>query len=114
MPNLPLKAVAVATALSLGALAMTPQAAEAKSKAPAIIGGIAAGALIAGAIANSNRRNYGPPPGYYAPPPPPVSYRYAPPPWSPEWYNYCSQKYRSFDPQSGTYQPYNGPRRFCQ
>ncbi|HDO52517.1 MAG TPA: BA14K family protein, partial [Rhizobiales bacterium] len=29
-------------------------------------------------------------------------------------YNYCSQRYRSFDPRSGTFQPYNGPRRLCR
>jgi hypothetical protein len=35
-----------------------------------VIGGIAAGAIIGGAIAN----NPPPPPGYYAPPPPPPGY----------------------------------------
>lgn len=35
-------------------------------------------------------------------------------PWSRGWYNYCSSRYRSFDPRSGTFQPYNGPRQFCQ
>ncbi len=34
--------------------------------------------------------------------------------WTPEWYEYCSAKYRSFDAASGTYQPYNGPRRLCR
>jgi BA14K-like protein len=37
-----------------------------------------------------------------------------PQPWSDEWYAYCSAKYRSFDPGSGTYQPNNGPRRLCR
>ena len=39
---------------------------------------------------------------------------YAPAPWTDEWYAYCSAKYRSFDPSTGTYQPYSGPRRLCQ
>ena len=30
------------------------------------------------------------------------------------WYRYCENKYRSFDPRSGTYQPYHGPRRLCR
>ncbi|WP_244631022.1 BA14K family protein [Aureimonas sp. ME7] len=45
--------------------------------------------------------------------------RYAAPayraePWSREWYRYCAARYRSFDPGSGTFQPYNGPRQFCR
>ena len=31
-----------------------------------------------------------------------------------EWYRSCAARYRSFDPRSGTYQPYNGPRRVCR
>jgi hypothetical protein len=27
---------------------------------------------------------------------------------------YCLSRYRSYDPASGTYQPYNGPRRYCR
>ncbi|WP_026380992.1 BA14K family protein [Afifella pfennigii] len=39
---------------------------------------------------------------------------YAPEPWTPEWYVYCKSKYRSFDERSGTFQPYEGPRRLCR
>lgn len=35
-------------------------------------------------------------------------------PWSRSWYNYCSQRYRSFDPQSGTYVGYDGEEHFCR
>lgn len=77
-----------------------------RSNSGAVIGGaiagIAAGAIIAGA-ANSQPR-------YVQQAP--VQYR--PQPWTQEWYQYCSQRYRSFDPRSGTFQPYNGPRRMCQ
>lgn len=38
----------------------------------------------------------------------------APEPWTPEWYDYCSDKYRSFDPETGTYTTYSGKKRFCQ
>ena len=31
-----------------------------------------------------------------------------------DWYEYCSSRYRSFDPRSGTFQPYHGPRQLCR
>jgi len=34
-------------------------------------------------------------------------------PWSPEWYRYCSQRYRSFNPETGTYFIRPGVERFC-
>lgn len=34
-------------------------------------------------------------------------------PWSPEWYDYCRARFRSFDPKSGTYLGYDGRRHFC-
>ena len=120
-----LKGIAFAAALSVGALTLATPAEAGRSSRNLAIGaaiGLGAAAIIAG----SHRRNqyynygYGPGPYYYAPPPvsyappPPVYRRYAPAPWSPAWYNYCSQKYRSFDPRSGTFQPYNGPRQLCR
>lgn len=35
-------------------------------------------------------------------------------PWSPEWYDYCSSRYRSFNPRTGTFTGYDGVRHFCQ
>lgn len=35
-------------------------------------------------------------------------------PGSAAWVQYCSQKYNSFDPRSGTYLSYSGVRRPCQ
>lgn len=37
-----------------------------------------------------------------------------PPPFSGEWYRYCEARYRSFDRDSGTFQPSTGPRRLCR
>jgi len=37
-----------------------------------------------------------------------------PAPFSGEWYHYCESRYRSFDRESGTFQPSNGPRRLCR
>lgn len=34
-------------------------------------------------------------------------------PGTPSWYAYCSNKYRSFDPATGTYLSYEGFRRPC-
>lgn len=36
-----------------------------------------------------------------------------PEPWTPEWYRYCTERFRSFDPQSGTYMGFDGQRHFC-
>lgn len=127
MSTLPMKAVALAAALSVGALAL-PDTAEAGRRhhghggnaAAAAIIGLGVGAIIGGAIA-SDRYYYAPPPPrvYYAPPPPPQPpyygpVAYAPPPWTPDWYAYCDSKYRSFDPRSGTFMGYDGLRHFCQ
>jgi len=38
----------------------------------------------------------------------------APEPWTEEWYAYCEARFRTFDPQTGTYMAYSGNRRFCQ
>ncbi len=75
-----------------------------------------------------------PPPGqYYGSPRPPQAYGAppqaygalpqayaaprgygAPPAWSREWYAYCAQRYRSFDPNSGYFIASGGVRKFCR
>lgn len=35
-------------------------------------------------------------------------------PWSPEWYEYCDARYRSFNPRTGTYTGYDGYEHFCE
>ncbi len=49
---------------------------------------------------------------------PVVTQRYAvvarPEPWTPQWYSYCSTKYRSFDPGTGTYVTYSGETMLCR
>lgn len=87
--------------------------------------GLATGVIIGGAIASQPRyqeRVYvDPEPEYYQPRP---VYRRARPvvvqtygglePWTPGWYRYCSQRYRSFDSQSGTFVGYDGREHFCR
>ena len=34
-------------------------------------------------------------------------------PWSREWYRYCSYRYRSFNPETGTFLGYDGREHFC-
>nr|WP_298105066.1 BA14K family protein [uncultured Shinella sp.] len=90
----------------------------------AVIGGalgLATGVIIGGALANQQR--YNEPryvePDYYPEPEPRVIYRRQPvytpnyEPWTQSWYDYCSQRYRSFNPQSGTFIGYDGREHFC-
>ncbi len=78
--------------------------------------GLAAGALAVGLTARSEPVYYDPP---YREPvrayPRRVYDEYAGgfEPWSAEWYDYCSDRYRSFDPRSGTFVGYDGQERFC-
>ncbi len=77
----------------------------------AAIAGAILGLGVGAAIASANQPRYVAP-RYAAP-------RYAAPaygvrPWTREWYRYCAARYRSFDPGSGTFQPYNGPRQMCR
>lgn len=89
-------------------------------------GAAAAGGFVAGAIIGSavSQPRYYEAPRYYAPPPPPVYYAprrpapvyygYRPAPWTPAWYEYCSARYRSFNPRTGYFVTYSGHHRFCQ
>ena len=78
--------------------------------------GLATGMIIGGAIASQPRyeeRRVYVEPDYY--PERRVIYREAPSyePWTQSWYRFCSQRYRSFDPNTGTYVGYDGREHFC-
>ncbi|MCM2403482.1 BA14K family protein [Rhizobium sp. S153] len=47
------------------------------------------------------------------PPAPQRVYGAAVEPWSPEWYDYCATRYRSFNSRTGTYVGYDGRSHFC-
>lgn len=49
---------------------------------------------------------------YHAPRPQPYYGR--PQPWTPAWYDYCSARYRSFDPSTGYFLAYSGNYKFCR
>lgn len=82
--------------------------------------GLAVGAIAAAALSEGNRTA----PVYSDPnpfPPAPGSYRPAPTyvqageiePWTRDWYRYCSTRYRSFNPDTGTFRGYDGYDHFC-
>jgi hypothetical protein len=80
--------------------------------------GLLGGAIIGGALARPYY--YGPGPYYYGPPGPyyygPPAPAYAPPPPGPGPGNpvaYCSARYKSYDPASGTFLGYDGVRHPC-
>jgi hypothetical protein len=69
--------------------------------------GLAAGALIGGALASRPYYGYGP--GYYAGP----EYYAAVPAPGGNADAYCAQRFKSYDPASGTYLGYDGIRHPC-
>ncbi|MGO4449154.1 BA14K family protein [Phyllobacterium sp. TAF24] len=85
--------------------------------------GLAAGALIGGALAQPREpdvvyRDYDDRPVYRAAPV--RVYREVRPayygsaqPWSQSWYRYCADRYRSFNPETGTFRGYDGREYFC-
>ena len=44
----------------------------------------------------------------------PVVVRTRPQPWTSAWYSYCSNRYRSFNPNTGYFLAYSGQYRFCR
>ncbi|MGV8938865.1 MAG: BA14K family protein [Allorhizobium sp.] len=93
--------------------------------------GLAAGVAVGAAIANNSGPRYVEPdyvdPRYQRgpylegrvgevddyPPPPRARASYVLQPWTPDWYEYCANRYRSFDSQSGTYVGYDGRPHMC-
>lgn len=68
------------------------------SNTAAIIGGLAAGAIIGGSIAQSQQPHYAPP------------RRYLPGDSHVSW---CFARYRTYRPTDNTFQPFDGPRQQC-
>ena len=100
---------AFAGALGLALIGATAEPAHAASKTENFLLGLAAGVATTAVIASAahaakkkKRRHYR------------RVYRYRPEPWTPEWYDYCAAKYRSFNPQTGYYLSYSGRYRFCR
>jgi hypothetical protein len=86
-------------------------------RAAAAIFGFGVGAILGGAL--SGPHYYAP--GYYYQPAPRVYYQPAPvvgtyglAPWTPEWYAYCEDRYRSFNPKTGYFLGYDDQYHFCR
>ncbi len=82
--------------------------------------GLAVGAIVMGALAQPEPKGpvyRGDPlddPEFFPPAPQPVNAGASSlEPWSAAWYDYCEARYRSFDPDTGTYTGYDGRTRFC-
>ena len=106
-----------AGALTFAAMSAAPTPAEAGKKTRNFLLGLGVGAVTTAVIASAihkskkrkwKRRYYRS--RYYRAP----AYRYHPKPWTPEWYDYCMRKYRSFNPETGYYLTYSGYYRFCR
>ena len=69
-----------------------------RSKAAAVIGGLAAGATIGGAIARSQQPRYTTPRSYVG---------------GDSHVKWCFNRYRSYSAYDNTFQPYDGPRQQC-
>jgi len=101
----------------------------------AAILGLAGVAIVAGALSETARpipayphaveplpapgyRYQGPAQTYYPPAPAPrdddvVSYAGTLEPWTAGWYDWCDKRYKSFNPDTGTYRGYDGRDHFC-
>ena len=76
--------------------------------------GFGIGAIVGSAL--TPREVYIEPDDDYEPAYGPAAYGpgYGPPPWTPEWYTYCAQRYRSFNARTGYFRGYDGLPYFCQ
>jgi hypothetical protein len=102
----------IAATVAVGLAALTPAAPAQAGNGSAVGAGLAGfgiGAILGSALAP--REVYVVPP-----PPPPVYYSpvvYAPPAWTPAWYDYCG-RYPGFDSRSGYYVGPGGRPYFCR
>ncbi len=112
MANRILKSVAAAALIGAAALgAMSPAEAGHRDTWGAGLLGFGVGAVVGSALS--------PREVYVVPPPPPAPYyygpvSYGPPPWTPDWYAYCSSRYPGFNPRTGYFIGVDSYPRFCR
>jgi BA14K-like protein len=102
------KGMAATSLIALAAMALSApaQAGNGNAVGAGLIG-LGIGAIVGSAL--TPREVYVvSPPVYYAP------VAYGAPAWTPEWYTYCAQRYRSFDPRTGYFRGYDGLPHLCQ
>ncbi len=99
-----------AGALAMAVVSGAPGEANAASKTGNFLLGVLAGAATVAVVSSAaraakhRRRHYRPSRVYYN----------HPRPWTAAWYDYCSARYRSFNPDTGYYRTYSGRYRFCR
>jgi hypothetical protein len=102
----------LATTVLVAIVALSLQApAEAGNGVAAGLVGFGIGAVVGSTLA--------PREVYVVPTPPPAAYYYGPvaygaPPWTPDWYTYCAQRYRNFNPHKGYFVGPDGQPYFCR
>ncbi|MBV6657086.1 MAG: BA14K family protein [Devosiaceae bacterium] len=101
-----LAAAALSALTIVGATATTTTTAQANEAVAAGIGFVA-GTIIGGAVASQPRV-------YHAHPTHVVVHGGGLQPWTPAWYSYCSNRYRSFNPNTGYFLAYSGNYVFCR
>jgi hypothetical protein len=121
MTNRKLKAIAAAALIGAAALTLSAPAEAGRyyrghggSNWGAGLLGFGIGAIVGSAL--TPREVYVEPYDDYEPVYGPAAYGpgYGPPPWTPEWYTYCAQRYRSFNARTGYFRGYDGLPYFCQ
>lgn len=83
--------------------------------------GLAAGAAIANSVHNKQKvtrtynaqRRYSTPSQFPNAPARTYTTNTSVAPWTQSWYQYCQNRYRSFNPTTGTYRGYDGKDHFC-
>lgn len=105
-PKKALVAAALSIATVAGVTATTTTAAQANEYVAGAVG------FVAGTIVGSTLTQAHQPRVVYHQQPVVVHAR--PQPWTPAWYSYCSNRYRSFNPNTGYFLAYSGQHTFCQ
>ena len=112
MTNRTLKSIAAAALIGTAALTLPAPAEAGRGNGwGAGLLGFGVGAIVGSALAPREVYvvpDYDYEPAYYGPA------AYGPPPWTPEWYTYCAQRYRSFNARTGYFRGYDGLPYFCQ
>ncbi|MFN3170949.1 MAG: BA14K family protein [Hyphomicrobiales bacterium] len=105
-PKKALVAAVLSIATIAGATATTTNTAQANEYVAGGIGFVA-GTIVGSALTQAHQPRV----VYHQQP---VVVHARPAPWTPAWYSYCSNRYRSFNPQTGYFLAYSGNYTFCQ
>ena len=106
-PKKAFAALTLSAAVIVGGMAATTQTAQANEAVAGAIGFVA-GTIVGSAVTAHQPRVV------YTQPQTVVVHGGGLQPWTPAWYSSCSQRYRSFNPQTGYWLHVSGQYRFCR